>query len=176
MKYIDEIKEAMKLLGDDGYTVIGQSVRWKGTGLFWTLEDAFPMENRIELPVFEDVQMGISAGMALAGEKVLSIYPRMDFLIIAANQLVNHLDKMEELSDGQFKPKVIIRTAIGSVKPLFPSSQHMQDHCEALRKMLTNVDVIKLTKASDIVPTYKKAMKSKRSTILVELPDLYDTE
>ena len=176
MTYLDEIKEAMKMLGEDDYVVMGQSVKWKGTGLFHTLDGAFPMENRIELPVFEDTQMGMSIGMALAGEKVLSVYPRWDFLIIALNQLVNHLDKFEVMSDGQFKPKVIIRTGVGSVKPLFPGYQHCNDHTEAVSKMLTNVDVVKLNKASDVLPAYKKAMESERSTILVEMPDLYDTE
>ena len=175
MTYKDNIIEAMKMLGKDDYTVIGQSVKWKGTGLFWTLKDAFPEDKRIELPIFEDIQMGMSTGMALAGEKVLSIYPRIDFLLLAMNQLVNHLDKTEEMSNGQFKPKVIIRTSIGSIKPLFPGPQHNQDHTEALKLMLTNINVIKLTNKEMVLPEYKKAMEANNSTILIEIPDLYNT-
>jgi pyruvate/2-oxoglutarate/acetoin dehydrogenase E1 component len=153
---------------------IGQSVKWKGTGLYWTIQQ-IPNEKKIELPVFEDIQMGISIGLSLEGYTPISIYPRMDFLICAYNQLVNHLDKMDEMSDGQFKPKVIMRTAIGSVKPLFPGPQHCQDHCDSLEKMLTNVDVVKLTKKEDVFPEYEKAYNKQKSTILVEIPDLYDS-
>ena len=99
----------------------------------------------------------------------------MDFLILAINQLVNHLDKCEEMSDGQFKPRVIIRTCIGSSDPLMPGPQHCKDHTEALRKLVTNIDVIKLESAQDIVPAYKKAYNSTKSTVLIEIPDLYNT-
>ena len=174
MKYIDEITKAMKILAENEKTIIlGQSVKWKGTGLFWTLEGSFPMERRIELPIFEDVQMGMCIGMALEGFIPVSMYPRLDFLILALNQMINHLDKIEKMSDGQFKPKVIIRSAIGSVKPLFPGFQHNQDHSQAIKKMCTNIDVVVLKKPSQIVKAYKKALVSERSTLLIEIPDLY---
>jgi len=131
------------------------------------------MEKRIELPIMEDAQLGISTGLALEGFIPISIYSRMDFLILAINQLVNHLDKFEELSNGQFKPKVIIRTSVGSTNPLFPGPQHNQNHCEVLRKMLTNIDVVELLDKDKIMGEYQKALESEKSTILVEFPDLY---
>lgn len=176
MKYKDCIIEAMKMLGEDKRTIfLGQSTKYKGTGLFWTLKKV-PMEKRIELPIMEDVQLGISIGLSLEGYIPISIYPRMDFLILAVNELVNHLDKMEEMSDGQFTPKIIIRTAVGSIKPLFPGPQHQQDHTEALKKILTNVNVVKLEKAEDILNEYKKALESDKSTLLIEVPDKYEQE
>lgn len=175
MKYKDEIIKAMKMLAEDEKAVfIGQSVKWKGTGLYWTLE-GISNDKKIELPVFEDCQMGISIGMALGGFVPISIYPRMDFLVLALNQLVSHLDKFEEMSDGQFKPKVIIRTTIGSVKPLFPGPQHTADHTEALKLMCKNINIVKLEKKEDIMPAYKKAYESDKSTLLIEIPDLYET-
>lgn len=174
--YTDELKKAMSWLGKKKNAYfIGQSTKYKGTGLYWTIQHV-PEEKRIELPIFEDVQMGMSIGMALEGLDVVSIFPRMDFLICATNQLVNHLDKMEEMSDGQFKPRVIIRTSVGSVKPLFPGPQHNQDHCDALEKMLTNVKVVRLTDPNKVLSEYKKAFNRKQSTILVEYPDLYNDE
>jgi len=176
MTYIEEIKKAMKLLADDKRTILlGQSVKYSGTGLYWTLEGTFPQERRIELPVFEDIQLGMSLGMSLEGFIPVSIYPRIDFLLLAMSQLVLHLDKMESMSDGQFKPKVIIRTAIGSVKPLFPGEQHNGDYTDAIRSMLKHIDLIKLEKKEDILPAYKKALESERSTILVEIPDNYNS-
>jgi len=174
--YKEEIIRAMNWLAEVQNTVfIGQSVRFKGTGLYWTIKD-IDDSKKIETPIFEDIQMGMSIGMSLNGLIPISIFPRMDFLVLALNQLVNHLDKFEEMSDGQFKPKVIIRTSIGSVKPLFPGPQHTQDHTEVLMKMCKNINIVTLTDKNMVMEEYKKAFDSDKSTILIELPDLYDSK
>ena len=69
--------------------------------------------------------MGLSLGMALNGTVPISLYPRWNFLLLAANQVVNHLDKIKAMSDGGYTPKVIIRTSIGSQRPLHPQYQHV---------------------------------------------------
>ena len=173
MTYKEEIIKAMNWLGEKDTVFIGQSVKWKGTGLYWTIKDV-PDEKKIELPIFEDVQMGMTIGMSLEGIVPISIYPRWDFLLLALNQLVNHLDKFEEMSDGQFKPKVIIRTSVGSVKPLFPGPQHHQNYSKQVREMCQNVNVVDLIHKDQIMEEYKKAYESDKSTILVEYPDLYE--
>jgi len=173
MNYRDEIAKAMEMLATDKRVIfLGQSIRYPGHVMYGTLEN-IPMSRKIELPVFEDTQMGTCIGLSLEGYIPVSIYPRMDFLIIAVNQLVNHLDKIEEMSCGQFKPKVIIRTMVGSKVPLDGGPQHTQDHTEALRRLLTNVDVYKLAESKSVVLAYRKALASARSTILVEMSDLY---
>lgn len=173
MSYRDEVAKAMEMLTRDERVIfLGQSIRYPGHVLYSTLENV-PTSKKIELPVFEDVQLGMSTGLALEGYIPVSIFPRMDFLIIAANQLANHLDKIEEMSCAQFKPRVIIRTMLGSAKPLYPGVQHCQDHSEALRCLVTNIDVVKLTEGRDIVPAYRAALESVRSTILIEIADLY---
>ena len=53
--------------------------------------------------------MGISTGLALSGYVPVTCYPRFDFLLLAMNQLVNHLDKIRVMSNNEFQPKVIIR-------------------------------------------------------------------
>ena len=68
----------------------------------------------LELPVTEEMQMGMSTGLALGGHVPVSIYPRWNFLLCAVSQVVSHLDKLSAMSDGGFQPKVIIRTGIGS--------------------------------------------------------------
>ena len=40
------------------------------------------------------------------------------------NQLVNHADKLEIMSDGEWKPNIIVRVGKGSDKPLDPGHQH----------------------------------------------------
>jgi len=173
--YKDELIKAMTMLAKNKKTVfLGQGVRYSGHGLYPTLKNVDD-NKRIELPVCEELQMGMTQGLALEGFIPVSIFPRMDFLICATNQLVNHLDKMEEMSEGEFKPRVIIRTAIGSTNPLMAGCQHIQDHSKALRLMLTNIEVIVLYNKSQIMPAYKKALKIKKSTVLIEIPDRYST-
>ncbi|HJX13224.1 MAG TPA: hypothetical protein VJ377_06815 [Dehalococcoidales bacterium] len=169
LNYKEEIRKAMKMLAaDDRVIFIGQNVIYSGAvAIHLTLVD-IPEEKKFELPVAEDMQMGLSIGLSLEGYIPVSIFPRMDFLIVAANQLVNHLDKIEEMSSGRFKPKIIIRTGIGGTKPLNPGLQHCQDHTTALECLLTNVDVVKLVNPEAIVPSYQRALESERSTILVE--------
>ncbi len=171
--YKEELTRAMKLLADDEKSIfIGQGLLYGGISMYSTMRDV-PKNKMIELPVFEDTQCGMSLGMALEGFKVISIFPRMDFLICATNQIVNHLDKIGEMSEGQFNPKVIIRTAIGSTKPLMPGPQHCQDYTEAFKLMCKYINVVKLERAEVIVPAYEAALKSDKPSILIEIPDLY---
>lgn len=172
-EYKERVIEAMEMLGKDPRTIfIGQTVGCKGSAIYTTLQKV-PVEKRIELPVMEDVQMGMTSGMALKGYIPISVYPRFDFLVLATNQLVNHLDKFEEMSDGAFKPRAIIRTMTGSKRPLDAGPQHTQDHTEAYRLMLRNMNVIRLEKAEDIIPAYARALESDKSSLLVEIADLY---
>ena len=175
MKYFDEIKISMEWLARDPRTVfIGQAVEVPGTAMSNTVKD-IPIGRRIELPVAEELQMGMTIGLALQGQVPVSIYPRWNFLLLAANQLVNHLDKLGVMSNGGFQPRVIIRTSIGSQRPLHPQFQHIGDFTDAFRLMCTTVEVIRLDEPAQIVPAYKRALlrDDGRSTLLVEWGDFY---
>jgi len=173
MTYGEEIKKSMTMLGKDKRTIfIGQQVAYSGSIMSKSLDDV-SMDKKIEMPLIEDAQMGMSIGLSLEGFIPISIYPRMDFLIIAMNQLANHLDKIEEMSMGRFKPKVIVRTAIGSTKPLYPGLQHCSDYTEGLKHMFKNIKVIKFDFSKDIYSTYEKALNDDESYILIEVADKY---
>ena len=55
-----------------------------------------------------------------------------------------------------------------------PGPQHCQNYTEALKKMVTNIDVVELLKTGDIYPAYEQAVNSDKSTILIEHSDLYN--
>lgn len=176
MKYFDELKRSMEFLATDPrIRFIGQAVAVPGTGMSNTLKDIDP-KKRIELPVTEELQMGMSIGMAATGLIPVSIYPRWNFLILAANQIVNHLDKMELMTQNQFCPKVIIRTSIGSERPLHPQHQHIGDYTDAFRSMCNRIEIIRLDEPDEIFPAYQKALERKdgRPTLLVEWGDFYN--
>jgi len=167
--YQDEITKAMAMLASDPRTLfVGQAVRYDGQRAHTTFKDV-PMERRIEMPVCEDFQMGFCTGLALEGYIPVSFFPRWDFLIIAANQLINHLDKIPLL--GGFKPKVIIRTAVGAKSPLDPGPQHTQDYTFPFKHMLHTVEVIDARR--DPFAWYQYALNSANSVIVVEHMDRY---
>ena len=176
MKYSDELTKAMGFLAKDSRTIfLGQAVEYPGTAMTGTLKNV-PKNKLYELPVAEEMQLGITNGLALNNYVPISIFPRWNFLLLATNQLINHLDKFHVMSQGQFKTKVIIRTSVGSQRPLHPQQQHVGDFTEAFKKVLTTVEIIRLQEPSDIFPSYKKALNREdgKSTILVEYGDYYN--
>ena len=176
MKYFDELKKSMEWLGEKESTFfVGQAVEVPGTAMFNTLKDV-PQKKRLELPVFEDTQMGISIGMALTGKKIISIFPRWNFLLCATNQLVNHLDKLPLISEGEVNPSLIIRTSVGSQRPLFPGHQHIGNMSDGFKKILNTVEIIELNEPNQIFKSYKKAYDRKdgKCTLIVEFGDYYN--
>ena len=158
MKYKDELIRSMEWLAEkDDTIVIGQSVKYSGNAIYNTVK-TLPMKKRIEVPVFEELQMGMSTGMALEGLVPISCFPRFDFLLRCVDSLVNHLDKMQVMTDGNFKPKVIIRTSIGSTKPLNGGIQSTNDYTEPFKQMLTEVDVVLLNKPEEIFSGISKSL------------------
>ena len=173
--YFDELKRAMEMLAADERVVfLGQAVACPGTAMSNTLVDV-PASRLIEMPVNEEMQMGVANGLALAGHVPVSIFPRWNFLLLAMNQLVNHLDKFAVMSNNAYRPKVIVRTGIGSERPLHPQHQHVGDYTEALRAMCTTIEVIRLEEPQEVVPAYRHALERQdgRSTGLVEFGDFY---
>jgi pyruvate/2-oxoglutarate/acetoin dehydrogenase E1 component len=165
----------MNYLAADSRTVfIGQAVAVQGTAMRNTLEN-IESSKLIELPVEEDFQMGLSIGMALRGKIPVCIFPRWNFLLLATNQIVNHLDKLKELTQETSPAKVIIRTGIGSEKPLHPGPQHTGDFTDAFRLMCRNINVVRLDNKEDVFEAYKVALERDDgiSTILVEWSDKY---
>jgi pyruvate/2-oxoglutarate/acetoin dehydrogenase E1 component len=176
MKYFDELKKSMDWLGEKPQTMfLGQAVEYAGTAMTNTLLGV-PKSKLLEMPVTEEMQMGITIGLAVNGTIPISIYPRWNFLLLATNQLVNHLDKIPLYSSGEYIPKVIIRTSIGSERPINPQIQHTGDFTDAFRLMLKTIEIIKLDEPEQIFPAYKKAYDRKdgKSTILVEYGDFYN--
>jgi pyruvate/2-oxoglutarate/acetoin dehydrogenase E1 component len=168
MHFKKAVNEAMLMLAGDPRTVfVGQSVRYDGTAMYASLEGV-PMEKRIEMPVLEDFQLGFCTGLALMGQLPICLYPRMDFLLLAMNQLVNHLDKLPRFG---WHPTVIIRTVVGGKTPLDAGPQHTQDHSAAITLMAPSIPVLNCRRPDEVTFAYSFAMKSRGPTLIVENPE-----
>ena len=166
----------MNYLGNKKDTIfIGQAVEVSGTAMSNTLKD-IKKNKLLELPVAEDMQMGMTLGLSMEKNIPISIFPRWNFLLYGMNQLINHIDKFKVMCGNEITPQIIIRTSIGSQRPLHPQYQHIGDFSAAIQKMCTTIEIIKLKEPKDIFPAYKKAYKRKDgvNTILVEHGDYYN--
>ena len=174
--YFNELARSMRWLAEQDHTIfLGQAVEVQGTAMFNTLTEVNP-DQKVEMPVAEEMQMGMAIGMAMGGLVPITIYPRWNFLLLAVNQLVNHLDRIAYVSNREYLPKVIIRTSIGSERPLHPQHQHVGDFTDAFQLMLSSVEVIRLDESEEIFPAYQKAYERSdgRSTLIVEYGDYYN--
>ena len=144
MKYFDELKRSMEYLGKKKNTLfIGQAVEVPGTAMSNTLKN-INKKKLLELPVAEDMQMGMTLGLAMDKNVPISIFPRWNFLLYGINQLINHIDKFKVMCGKEIVPKIIIRTSIGSQRPLHPQFQHIGDFSEAVQQMCSTIQIIKL--------------------------------
>ena len=170
--YHSELCRAMALLSDAGAVFLGQAVACDGTAMRSTLKH-LPPERLIEMPVAENMQAGMCTGIAIAGGLPVCCYPRINFMLEAVSQIVQHLDKLPLYSD--YRPRVIIRTAIATNKPLDPGPQHVGNYVPAFRSMLKTIHVCELLHAEMIVPCYQAALRREGSSLLVEHLSLYET-
>jgi pyruvate/2-oxoglutarate/acetoin dehydrogenase E1 component len=171
--YKDALTKSMDFLGEQQDTVfIGQQVLWHGNPMSTTIGNV-PKDKIIELPVMEESQMGMSLGMAMAGNSVITFYPRWDFLICATNQLVNHVDKIGLMSGGKWNPNIIIRLGKGSDKPLDPGHQHRGNYINEFKSLCPNIKFHDLLTHDNIESIYRDAYTNGGIHIIVEYPELY---
>lgn len=177
MKYFDELKRTMEWIATQPNVVfLGQAVGVPGTFMFNTLKDT-PEDKRVELPVSESFQMQMTVGAAFSGYIPISVYPRLNFLMLAMGDMSNIVDKMSELYPEKY-PKVIIRSAVGPDSPVHPGHQHIGDFTEGFKKIFKNLEVIKLENPEDIFPAYQKALdpSNLKSYLLIEVGNYYNAK
>ena len=161
------VNDAMRMLATDPRTVfVGQSVRYDGAAIYHSL-DGVPMEKRVEFPVVENLQLGYCTGLSLTGKLPICIYPRMDFMLLAMDQLVNHLDKLPMFG---WAPKVIIRCRVGQKKPLDAGPQHSGNYTRPFQSMLKSVLVLEVRDAYGVKRAYDNALGLNCSCLIVENP------
>ena len=169
MTYKEQIFKSLSQMAEDA------DVLFMGYGVVYnSVLDGVPTNQRLEMPLAENLMLGTAIGMALEGYKPVVCFERMDFLLNAMDSLVNHLDKIKIISDNQFDPAVIVRCVVGNDnKPLYTGETHVQDFSASLSYMIDMcVDCIDTRRpASKIDELYRWTNESK---VLVEYKDFYD--
>lgn len=168
-----QLTEAMTALArDPKMRFVGYGMKRNGAG--GTLAGV-PQEQIIETTVAEGMMTGLAIGLSLKGYKPLVYFERFDFILNAADAIVNHLDKLQRISDGEFKPACIFRVVVGNrLKPRFTGPTHTQDFTDAMQD-LVSFPVIRLGANDNVANTYaaaKESLDAGHSTMIVELKDL----
>ncbi len=117
LKYKDAIREATGLImkKDSSVFVMGEGVDDPG-GVFGTtvgLEKAFGKKRVFDTPIAENAITGVALGAAIRNLRPIVIHMRMDFLLPAMDQIINHISKWSYMFNGKLKAPLVIRTIIG---------------------------------------------------------------
>ncbi len=128
LSYPEAIREAteQEMLRDSSVVIFGQGVddpkRILGTtkGLL----ERFGSERVFDTPLSEDGITGVAIGAALAGLRPINTHIRMDFMLLAMNQIINMAAKMRYMFGGVYRVPIVIRALIG--KSWGQGAQHSQ--------------------------------------------------
>src|SRR5205809_1703437 len=94
--------------------VIGQGLwsPWYVGNSMTDLDVEFGRERVIDSPVSEMACTGAAVGAAIAGRRPIVVHPRMDFMILATDQIVTQAAKWSSMFAGKVSVPVVIRGII----------------------------------------------------------------
>jgi pyruvate/2-oxoglutarate/acetoin dehydrogenase E1 component len=150
MTYLQSLRNALHeaFAKDSRVYLIGEDVLDPYGGAFKVtagLQAKYP-DRVLTTPISEAALIGMSTGMAMRG--LLPVVEIMfgDFLLLAADQLVNHATKFASMYKGKVRVASVIRTPMGAGRGYGPT------HSQSLEKMFLgtpNLTVVSPTHAHD---------------------------
>jgi len=146
LSYVDAVREAadQEMARDPSVIVFGLDVDDPKAiqGTTRGLLEKYGPERVFGTPLSEDAMTGAAIGMALAGLRPIHVHIRMDFLLLAINQLVNVAAKSRFMYGGRAQVPLVVRAMIG--KSWGQGAQHSQ----GLHSMFMHIPGIKVAAPS----------------------------
>lgn len=171
----EAIREATALLLKESpeYYVIGEGVT-DPKGAFTTtinLHKEFP--GRVfDMPVAENGMTGVCIGTAIAGMRPIMVHMRADFLLYAADQIINNAAKWYQMFGGRGGAvPMVIRAIIG--RGWGQGIQHSQ-HLESIFAMIPGLEVVCPSNAYDAKGMLIAAARSKNPVLFFEHRWIHD--
>jgi pyruvate/2-oxoglutarate/acetoin dehydrogenase E1 component len=128
LSYVEAIREAtdQEMERDPSVLVFGLDVDDPKAiqGTTHGLLAKYGPERVFGTPLSEDAMTGAAIGMALAGLRPIHVHIRMDFLMLAMNQLINVAAKNRYMFGGEVALPLVVRAMIG--KSWGQGAQHSQ--------------------------------------------------
>jgi pyruvate/2-oxoglutarate/acetoin dehydrogenase E1 component len=117
ISYRDAINEALtqEMEADPSVFVYGIDVadHKRVFGSTAGLVEKFGPERCFSTPLSEDAMTGFGLGAAINGLRPIHVHMRVDFMLLAVNQLANMVSNYRYMSCGQLKVPFVIRAIIG---------------------------------------------------------------
>ena len=164
LNYKDAITQAMTELGNDDYHFIGYSIL-PGDAM-GTLKDV-PENQKTETPVAENLMVGLAIGMSFEGIKSVVYFERHDFMLVAADAIGNHVDKINRISHGEFKVPIILKTVVDDGGLFYSGPTHSQNFTDTFRAMV-DFPVIDAMTPSEAYSAYNFARSHDGPVMVVE--------
>ena len=147
LRFVDAIAEAQALAmeRDERVFVFGLDVddHKRIQGSTAGLVEKFGAERCFGTPLSEDAMTGVAIGAAMAGLRPVHVHIRMDFMMLAMNQLINMGAKSHYMYNGQVSIPLVIRTMVGR------SWGQGAQHSQALHAMFMHVPGLKVVAPSN---------------------------
>ncbi len=162
MKFVESINKALfDLLANNNDVILyGEDIIDPYGGAFKTtkgLSVNFPRQV-ISTPISEAAMIGMAGGMAIGGLRPIVEIMFGDFIMLAADQLLNHLLKYEWMYNDKVEVPVTIRTSMGGHRGYGPT------HSQSLEPILASMPGIKI-----VSPTcYHNPGELLKHTVLIE--------
>lgn len=146
ISFADAIREAHhQLLGSDSRVfVLGQGVwsPWYAGTSLKDLDKEFGRGRVIDSPVSENATTAAAIGAAMAGMRPIVFHPRMDFMLLATDPIVNQAANWSYLFAGQVSVPVTIRSTIAR------GGEQGAQHSQALQAFYAHVPGLKVVMPS----------------------------
>jgi len=145
--------------------VIGQGLwsPWYVGNSMINLDKEFGLDRIIDTPISEDAITSIAAGASLCGYRPIVVHPRMDFMILASNSIVNQIAKWSHMLGGQSHPSLTIRGIINR------GGEQGAQHSQALHSLYTHIPGLRVVMPA----TVKDARDLLIASVLCDDPVLY---
>lgn len=174
IKYFEAINEALFQALDDDERVFVQGLGADGpTGIFGTtkgLAEKFP-GRVLDMPSSEAAMTGVALGSTFMGFRPVIIHMRVDFSLLAIDQMVNQVAKWHFMYGGKLCAPMVFRMIIGRGWGQGPQ------HSQSLQAWFAHIPGFKLvmpTTAYDAKGMLISAIKDDSPVILFEHRWLYD--
>jgi pyruvate dehydrogenase E1 component alpha subunit len=169
ISFKNAVTEAMTEIGKANSVFIGYNVKYgNAMGNLVNVENS----KKIETPVAENLMAGLAIGMSFEGFIPVLYYERHDFMLVAADAIINHIDKIERISHGEFKVPVIIRAVTADAGPFYSGITHSQDFTNVLKALVT-FPVLDPVTGVDVLKAVRGAKASGRPAIIIERKSRY---
>lgn len=177
ISYAQAINQAMHQIMRKDKSVIfmglGVNSPWYVGSTAQGLFDKFGPERVIDTPVSENAFSGAGIGAAMAGLKPVIVHPRMDFMYLAMDQIINHAGNWHYMFGGKVNVPVTIRGIINR------GGEQAAQHSQALQAIFSHVPGIKVvmpSNAYDAKGLLISAIQDPNPVLYIDNRWLYDLE